>query len=56
MAPGQVEEGTRAAPPVRIRIARLKGAEDIALPQRATPGSAGFDLPAALRGDLVIAP
>ncbi len=56
MAPGQAEEGARAAPPVRIRIARLKGSEDLALPQRATPGSAGFDLPAALPGDLVIAP
>ena len=41
---------------VRVQIARLAGAEDLDLPQRATPGSAGFDLPAALPGELVIPP
>ncbi len=49
------EQGARGTP-VRVRIARLAGAEDLALPGRATPGSAGFDLPAALPGDLVIPP
>ena len=41
---------------VPVRIARLRGARDLPLPSRATPGSAGFDLHAALEKDLPIAP
>ena len=36
-------------------ITRLRGAEDLPLPSRATPGAAGFDLHAAVEGDLRIA-
>jgi dUTP pyrophosphatase len=43
-----------AAP--RVRIARLRGAHDLPLPARATRGAAGFDLPAAVESDLVLAP
>ena len=39
-----------------VRITRLRGARDLPLPSRATPGSAGFDLPAAVEGELTIAP
>jgi len=46
-----------ATPPaVRIEITRLPEAEDLPLPSRATPGSAGYDLCAAVRQDLVVAP
>jgi dUTP pyrophosphatase len=41
---------------VRVRIARLRGAEDLPLPSRATSGSSGFDLHAAVRGELRIEP
>jgi dUTP pyrophosphatase len=41
---------------VRVRIARLRGARDLPLPARATRGAAGFDLPAAVEKDVVIAP
>jgi dUTP pyrophosphatase len=41
---------------VPVRIARLRGARDLPLPSRATPGSAGFDLHAALEKSLAIAP
>jgi len=41
---------------VPVRIARLRSARDLPLPSRATPGSAGFDLHAALEKDLTIAP
>ena len=41
---------------VRVRIARLRGAEDLPLPSRATSGSSGFDLHAAVRSELHIAP
>jgi dUTP pyrophosphatase len=40
----------------RVRIARLPGAEDLALPAPSTPGAAGLDLPAAVDGELVIEP
>jgi dUTP diphosphatase len=46
----------QAAAPVTIRITRLPGARDLPLPTRATPGSAGFDLHAALERDLLLAP
>jgi dUTP pyrophosphatase len=42
--------------PVTIRITRLPGARGLPLPARATAGSAGFDLHAALERDLVLAP
>ncbi|MDH3520883.1 MAG: dUTP diphosphatase [Myxococcales bacterium] len=45
-----------AAAPVTIRIARLPGGRDLPLPARATPGSAGFDLHAALAKDVTLAP
>jgi dUTP pyrophosphatase len=41
---------------VRIDIARLPAAEGIPLPSRATSGSAGYDLCAAVQQDLVLAP
>jgi dUTP pyrophosphatase len=41
---------------VRVRIARLHGAEDLPLPSRATSGSSGFDLHAAVRSELHIEP
>ncbi len=56
MATGDSAQVPRRPPPVRVRIARLAGAEDLALPRRETPGSSGFDLPAALPGELVIPP
>jgi dUTP pyrophosphatase len=39
---------------VSVRITRLRGARDLPLPERATSGSSGFDLQAAIEGDLVI--
>jgi dUTP pyrophosphatase len=42
--------------PVTVRITRLPGARDLPLPTRATPGSAGFDLHAALEAELVLEP
>ncbi len=41
---------------VFIPIKRLPGAEDLPLPQYATPQSAGMDLCAAVNADIVIAP
>jgi dUTP pyrophosphatase len=41
---------------VTIEIARLDEAGDLPLPTRATPGSAGYDLCAAVRDELVIQP
>ncbi len=43
-------------PPLRVRIARRPGCEDLALPARATAGSSGYDLVAAVEGDVVVAP
>jgi dUTP pyrophosphatase len=40
----------------RVRVARLPGAGDLALPAPATPGASGLDLPAAVDGALVIEP
>ncbi len=42
--------------PVRVRIARLPWGRDLPLPSRATPGSAGYDLRAALDRPAEIAP
>ncbi len=44
--------------PVRIRIARVRPDRDadVPLPKRATPGSSGVDLYAALEGALTLAP
>jgi len=41
---------------VRIEISRLPAAEGLPLPARATSGSAGYDLCAAVEQDLVLAP
>ena len=41
---------------VQVRIARLHGAEDLPLPSRATTGSSGFDLHAAVHAELSIEP
>ncbi len=41
---------------VRIEIARLPASEGLPLPSRATAGSAGYDLCAAVQHDLVLAP
>jgi dUTP pyrophosphatase len=41
---------------VRIEIERLPAAEGLPLPARATSGSAGYDLCAAVQQDLVLAP
>ena len=46
---------TSGAARIRVPITRLRGAEDLPLPSRATPGAAGFDLHAAVEGDLRIA-
>jgi len=46
-APGRV--------PLRVEISRDPGAEDLPLPTRATPGSSGYDLHAAVEGDVTIA-
>lgn len=42
--------------PLFVRITRLRGARDLPLPSRATPGASGFDLHAAVEGDLEVAP
>ena len=41
--------------PLRVEISRNPGADDLPLPTRATPGSSGYDLHAAVEGDVVIA-
>jgi len=41
---------------IRVSITRLRGAGDLPLPSKATPGAAGFDLHAAVEGELRIAP
>jgi dUTP pyrophosphatase len=41
---------------LRVRIARLRGAEGLPLPARGTRGAAGFDLHAAVEHDVVVAP
>jgi len=41
---------------VRVRVARVAGAEDLPLPHYATDGAAGADLAAAVEGELVIEP
>ncbi len=38
-----------------VQITRLAAARDLPLPSRATPGSAGFDLYAAVEGEMAIA-
>ena len=40
---------------IRVRIARRPGNADLPLPSPATPGSAGFDLHAAVEDDVVLA-
>ena len=41
---------------MRVLIARRPAARDLPLPERATPGSAGYDLHAAVETDVVVAP
>jgi len=41
---------------VRIRLKRLPAALDLPLPSSGSPGSAGFDLRAAVPGELVLEP
>ena len=41
---------------VSVLIRRLPGAADLPLPRRATPGASGFDLHAAVDGEIVLAP
>ena len=41
---------------LRVRIARQPGSEGLPLPTPATPGSAGFDLAAAVVGECVVEP
>jgi dUTP pyrophosphatase len=45
-----------SAAPVTVRITRLPGARGLPLPERATEGSVGFDLHAALERELVLEP
>jgi dUTP pyrophosphatase len=49
-------QGRRLRRALQVRIARLPGAEDLALPAPSTPGAAGLDLPAAVDGEMVIEP
>lgn len=42
--------------PVRVRVSRVPGAEDLPLPAYATAGSAGLDLCAAVAGERRLAP
>ncbi len=46
----------KGAAQLPIRITRLRGAEDLPLPSQATPGSAGFDLHAAVDAAVVLEP
>lgn len=41
---------------VTVRVRRQPGAEDLPLPRPMTPGSAGLDLPAAVREPLLVPP
>jgi dUTP pyrophosphatase len=41
---------------MRVRVRRSAAARDLPLPSTASPGSAGYDLRAALEADLVIRP
>jgi len=41
---------------MKVRIRRLPAARDLPLPSHASPGSAGFDLRAAVEGELVLRP
>jgi dUTP pyrophosphatase len=50
-----VREAIPGRASLRIAIARQPGAYDLPLPTRATPGSSGYDLHAAVESDVVIA-
>ena len=41
---------------MKVRIKRLPAARDLPLPTQGSPGSAGFDLRAAVEGDIVLRP
>ncbi len=41
---------------MRVRVKRLASAQDLPLPAAASPGSAGFDLRAAVDSDVVLRP
>jgi dUTP pyrophosphatase len=47
---------TTNTPPLTVRIARVAGTEDLALPAYETAGAAGMDLRAAVDSDLVLKP
>src|SRR5262249_58180394 len=42
--------------PITVKIRRSSGARDLPLPMRMTEHAAGFDLPAAVRGKVVLRP
>ena len=42
--------------PVRVRVRRLAAAQGLPLPSPASAGSSGFDLRAAIQGELVLRP
>ncbi len=51
-----MNDPTAPTGPLRLAVARVPGAEDLALPAAATAGSAGLDLPAAVEGERVLEP
>jgi dUTP pyrophosphatase len=46
----------RSSDPVTVALRRLPGNDDLPIPAKATPGSAGFDLRACVKGDMTLAP
>lgn len=46
----------QSSDPVTVALRRLPGNDDLPIPAKATPGSAGFDLRACVKGDMTLAP